>query len=107
MIVSDDMEMNAIAGHGTIEDAAVDAIGAGVDLLLVCKTLEVAQRVIERIEQAVARGELPLDRVRDALRRVSTLKRSYLVRPFTPRSVSSKGWRRHQALAREIERLGT
>ena len=36
VIVSDDLEMDAIVGRMSIESAAVDAINAGVDLLLCC-----------------------------------------------------------------------
>ncbi|MBI4594019.1 MAG: beta-N-acetylhexosaminidase [Candidatus Rokubacteria bacterium] len=76
VIVSDDLEMGAVAETCPIGEAAVRAAGAGHDLLLVCHT-EAAQREAARaltdgyrsgalpvreLEQAVARGR----RLRDA-----------------------------------------
>ena len=70
LLVSDDLEMKAIADRWSIEDAAVQAVAAGCDALLVCSSDEMQERAVEalareaeaspafraRCEQACARG---------------------------------------------------
>ena len=70
LLVSDDLEMKAIADRWEIEDAAVQAVAAGCDTLLVCWSDEKQERAVEalvheaeaspafraRCEQAGARG---------------------------------------------------
>ena len=64
VIVSDDMEMDAIVGRMPIESAAVEAINAGVDLLLCCHREDRQRIVLESLadgldssaaERAIAR----------------------------------------------------
>ena len=80
VVISDDLEMKAIADHYGLEEAVVRGINAGVDLFLVCHHAEVQHRAIEFLADAVARGEVPLERVREARRRVDALVARY-VRP--------------------------
>ena len=56
IIVSDDLEMDAIVGRMPIESAAVDAVNAGVDLLLCCHR-EDRQRLVLN---ALSRGLDPV-----------------------------------------------
>lgn len=58
VVVSDDLEMKAIADHFAIEDVAVRALAAGVDMLLVCHSGELAWRAIDAIVRAVQDGRL-------------------------------------------------
>ena len=44
LVVTDDLEMGAIAKHFEIEDAAVRAFSAGEDMLLICATPETIRR---------------------------------------------------------------
>ena len=53
LIVSDDLEMKAIADRVGVAEAAVRSIGAGADLLLVCKTRERILESIERVAKAI------------------------------------------------------
>jgi beta-N-acetylhexosaminidase len=92
--------MNAIARHQSVPDAAVDAVAAGVDLLLVCRTLDLAWEVYLRIWKAVRDGELDDAEIRDSLRRIARMK---AVLPAAPRFARLSG---HARLAREIEVLG-
>lgn len=99
VIVSDDMEMNAIARHQSIPDAAIDALKAGVDLLLVCESLTLANEVYDRIRQAVEGRELQPS---GSLRRVAKLKKGL---PRL-RSLGRFPRQKHEELAKKIERLG-
>lgn len=74
LVVTDCMEMNAIAdGVGTVE-GAVRAIRAGADVVLVSHTPSLQTAAIEAVVDAVEAGELPEERVDDAARRVLRLK---------------------------------
>lgn len=71
LIVTDALEMRGITGYFGDEEAALRALKAGVDLLLL--PLDPV-KVIERLKQAVRSGELPLSRVEESLRRVLLAK---------------------------------
>ena len=77
--VSDDLLMGAIAQHYGLDDAAVLALGAGVDVLLIAQNTtrhddRAAERVIAAITRAIAAGTLSECRVREAVTRVDTLR---------------------------------
>jgi len=77
--VSDDLLMGAIAQHYGLEEAAVLALGAGVDVLLIAQNTDrvddrAAERVVAAITRAVAAGTLSESRIREAVTRVDTLR---------------------------------
>src|SRR4029077_8027082 len=77
--VSDDLLMGAIAQHYGLEDAAVLALGAGVDVLLIAQNTgrvddRAAERVVAAITRAIGQGTLRESRVREAVARVDTLR---------------------------------
>lgn len=77
--VSDDLLMGAIAQHYGLEDAAVLALGAGVDVLLIAQNSSrvddrAAERVVAAITRAIAQGTLREARVREAVARVDALR---------------------------------
>lgn len=74
VLASDDMEMKAITLHQTIGEAAVAAVRSGVDMLLVCLDLDRGVEASEALRRALEDGRLPLDRVREAAGRVSSLR---------------------------------
>lgn len=106
--ISDDLEMSAIALHESVPDAAVQALAAGCDLLLVCKSLDLAKDVAGRIQKALDRGELDGRAVRESLQRIECLKRLGRRNSKQPFSAAprSSGWPEHVKLAKEIEKLG-
>jgi beta-N-acetylhexosaminidase len=108
VLISDDLEMNAIARRQSVPDAAVEAISAGVDLLLVCKSLDLAQAVHDRLKKALARGELSQARVQEAIRRVKKLKGQYAdLKPNQKQSeMPHRSWKKHQRLAEQIASSG-
>jgi beta-glucosidase-like glycosyl hydrolase len=71
--------MGAIAKHYGLEEAAVLALGAGVDVLLIAQNTtrhddRAAERVVGAITRAIAAGTLSEARVREAVARVDTLR---------------------------------
>lgn len=71
LIVTDALEMQGITGYFGEEEAALRALLAGADLLLLPPD---PARIIERLTRAVRNGELPLSRVEESLRRVLLAK---------------------------------
>ncbi len=82
VIVGDDLEMKAVAKHYTVADAAVQAIAAGCDGLLVCSgSIEAQAAALEALVHAVEEGRLPIKRVEDALARNRRAKERFLAAP--------------------------
>jgi len=73
VVISDDLEMKAIADHYGIEEAVVRGVNAGVDLFLVCHTPALQHEAIDRLIAAVERGDVPMARVEEAGRRIDAL----------------------------------
>ncbi|ACG75602.1 glycoside hydrolase family 3 domain protein [Anaeromyxobacter sp. K] len=71
--ISDDLEMQAVAGHFPLEESAPGAVAAGVDALLVCHSPAVQHRAIDLVRAAVEAGRIPGDRVAEARGRVGRL----------------------------------
>lgn len=70
VLVSDDLEMKAIADHYGVAEAAVRGTQAGVDLFLVCQRVELQREAIEAIVHAVEDGRIPRARIDEAHRRL-------------------------------------
>jgi len=98
VLFSDDLEMRAVAGHLSPERAAVAALQAGCDMLLVCQSLAVARRALLGVERAIIRGVLSGDVVGSALARIHALDRRANRPPRGPLT----GWPRHRQLARRL-----
>src|SRR5262245_51436524 len=79
LVFTDDMEMKAVAARMPVPQAAVRALAAGCDAVLVCSgdhDLQVA--TLEAIVRAVEQEELPFARVEQALARQRRMKERYL-----------------------------
>ena len=80
VVVTDAMGMDAIAKNFGESEAAVMAIKAGVDIVLMPANLrsqaDLAKldKIIEDIEQAVKRGEIAENRLNESVKRILTLK---------------------------------
>lgn len=108
VVLTDDLEMQAIADHYGVGDAAVRAFVAGCDVLLICKDREREVTAFEAMEQAVASGAISLDRLNQSAARIARLKQRFLL-PYRPAQISDAkliaGCRTHQALLRSIEQV--
>jgi len=74
VIVSDDLEMGAVAESCPIGEAAVRAVRAGHDLLLVCHTEPAQRRAAEALVEAYRSAALPTDELEAAADRVRRLR---------------------------------
>jgi beta-N-acetylhexosaminidase len=71
VVMTDDLEMGAIAGHARAPQAARQALAAGADLLLICEDVEAAWETVARL----AADEKLFDRGREAAQRLANLKK--------------------------------
>ena len=73
LVVSDDLEMAAVAETVGVEAAAVRAIAAGVDLVLICHRPDRQLAAHAALVAAAQDGTLPVERLREAAGRVDAL----------------------------------
>jgi beta-N-acetylhexosaminidase len=97
VLVSDDLEMKAIADHYSVEEAAVQGTLAGVDLFLVCHRADVQRRAIEAVVRAVESGRIPRARIEEAHRRLARLEARFAHPPED--RLATLGSEEHRALA--------
>jgi beta-N-acetylhexosaminidase len=83
VVVSDDLEMQAIADRYSIEETVERGLHAGLDVLLVCRSREKARAAWEHLVRLGQRSEAEREMIAMAAGRVRKLKRDYL-RPWTP-----------------------
>lgn len=76
IIMTDDLTMGAIAGSWPLEEAAVRALGAGADQVMVCHDPEAIRKVHQAIAAAIREGKLPKDQVDRSLYRILKTKES-------------------------------
>ncbi|HEY0077949.1 MAG TPA: glycoside hydrolase family 3 N-terminal domain-containing protein [Pyrinomonadaceae bacterium] len=74
LVLTDDLEMGAIAKHCEIEDAVLRAVQAGEDMLLICARPDLIRRGYEALLRAARNGELSEERIDASLRRIGDYK---------------------------------
>jgi beta-N-acetylhexosaminidase len=77
LVVSDDLEMGAVAQRDVDGTAAVDAIAAGSDLLLYCSDLERADRAAAALEAESGKSESLDRRLEQAVVRIESAARRW------------------------------
>ena len=82
VIVSDDLEMKAIAKTWTVPDAAVRAIAAGCDAFLVCSgDVDAQAQALEALVHAVEDGHIPHKALEGSQKRLRQVKERFLAVP--------------------------
>jgi beta-N-acetylhexosaminidase len=109
VILSDDLEMKAIASKIAVPAAAVQAIQAGCDGVLICSgDVETQAAALEALVKAAESGEIRPSRLDDAFTRLRRAKVRFLSqeRPRTSTRIRSLraviGRDEHQAIAAEM-----
>ena len=80
VVVTDDL---AMAG-ATLDEAAVEAVGAGADLLIVSSQPQQQADAYDAVVAAVESGEIPRERIRRSVARVLGIKEKYDLRGAGP-----------------------
>jgi len=111
VILSDDLEMKAIAKTYAVPEAAVQAIAAGCDALLVCSgDVELQAATLEALVRGVEQQRIPYKRLEDALARLRRAKERFLAQPVAAPARRSSlrqvlGCDAHQRIAEEMARF--
>ncbi len=98
VIVTDALDMRAVADHWNPPTSAAMALAAGADLPLTLGPLAEHREVLAAIESAVAEGRLDGDEMSASVRRIADLAAAY---PGAARPAADRAWER----AAEDERL--
>jgi beta-N-acetylhexosaminidase len=109
VILSDDLEMKAIASSYAVPEAAVQAIAAGCDGILICSgTVETQAAALEALVKAVEQDRVVYRRLEDALLRLRRAKERFLGQPVAsgrmPQAGRVLGCDAHQRIAEEMSR---
>jgi beta-N-acetylhexosaminidase len=100
LVVTDDLEMGAIARHCEIEDAVVRATLAGEDMLLICASPDKIRRGYHGLLEAARSGKITEERIKQTLERIARTKT--IMEPPVPLDMT-----RFHALADEILKLNS
>ena len=73
LLLTDDLEMGGITGHGSLGEAAVRAILAGHDLLLICHRVQKVREALDALEKARSQGVLDAGKLDLSLSRIARL----------------------------------
>jgi len=98
LIVTDDLEMGAIAKQYEIEEATVKAFNAGEDMLLICATPETIGRGYRALREAARDKGISERRIQASLKRIAATKA--LVQPSPALDME-----RYETLANDIRQL--
>ena len=109
VILSDDLEMKAVSAKHAVPEAAVEAIRAGCDGVLICSgDVDLQARTLETLVRAVESGAIPAKRHDDAFVRLKRAKERFLLgdRPGPSARIKSLrgvlGREEHQLVAAEM-----
>src|SRR6185295_8994437 len=105
LVVTDDLEMKAITQEYGLEDAAIKALQAGADLLLVCHREDRQIAILEAILKAVKNGQLSEKQLDTSLLRVLSFKQRYMTlpKPMHPKYIKETiGSGRHRQKVQEV-----
>ena len=78
IIITDDMEMGAVANHNDFRSIGVNAVKAGADIVLVCHEYEHQQEVYLGLLDAVNSGEISQERIDESIKRIIKVKLLHL-----------------------------
>ena len=100
LVLTDDLQMGAIAQHHSLPEASLLALEAGADLLLICHGKKGPREVAKKLRAAFQEGRLPMSRLEESLARIRRAK----VKPQRARPLSLIGCEKHQRLIEEVFR---
>ncbi len=78
LLLTDDLEMGGITGHGSLGEAAVKAVLAGHDLLLICHSAQRVREALDALDKAWSHGILNTGKLDLSLSRIARLTLSLL-----------------------------
>ncbi|QYF95876.1 beta-N-acetylhexosaminidase [Massilia sp. PAMC28688] len=100
VIITDGMDMHAIAGRYGAGPAAVRALLAGADMVMALGTPATQAETIDAIAEAIGAGALPMSEVSERLARLDALAEAYpctardYLEDAHDRQIMERGWQR-------------
>ena len=117
LVITDSFNMDAIRKNYSPPDAAVAALNAGADMIMLAEErygddvgdyVRSQTAMLDRVEQAVLKGEISMDRLNEAYGRVVALKAKYRIAQRVPvdpeRAARTVGDARDRAVERSAAR---
>ena len=101
MIISDCMEMNAIAQYYGTVHGAVEAVKAGVDLICISHTVMFAMEAAQQIYQEVQTGRISREEFEQSVARIHAYKEQYCNTPGSTVDIAA----REAAVRQEIAQM--
>jgi len=77
VIITDDMTMSAITQNYTISDAAIKAVDAGCDIVLVAQGTQNSVLALNSLKSAYQKGQLTEQRIDESVYRILSLKKEF------------------------------
>ena len=78
VVVTDCLEMDAVAGSYGVENGALMALEAGADIAMICHTPTKQKGAVELVHAALTSGKLTLDSMRGSRGRIADLKSKFV-----------------------------
>ncbi len=106
VIVTDDLEMAAVAQRYSIEEMVTLGLDAGIDIFLICHNPELQLRAIEKLVKLVESGEVARSRLEESALRIEMMKLAHPGHSPLPHlgekavaPAGGEGWPEHSILA--------
>ncbi len=106
LVFSDCLEMDAIKKYYGTARGAIEAIKAGVDIVCVSHTADLAEETARAIEAAALSGELSMEIIDRAVERILAYKEKYAGADTGSPDTSIVGCDSHMALSKRIRESG-
>jgi beta-N-acetylhexosaminidase len=81
IVISDDLDMKALANHYRAEDIPMRAFQAGCDILMYCHDFDRPRMALEALEKAIKDHKITMKQVDESYNRIVTLKKDALSKP--------------------------
>lgn len=105
LVVSDDLDMRALAANYSVDEIAVRAVQAGCDILLYCNKFDHPAIAIEALQKALKDGKITAKQIDESYNRVVALKKEVLAQPDPMELAKAKeivGHSEHDRLSKAI-----
>ncbi|WMW79478.1 beta-N-acetylhexosaminidase [Undibacterium cyanobacteriorum] len=87
VVITDGMDMHAIAGRYGVGNAAVRALAAGADMVMALGTRETQLETLEALTDAIEQGQIPYELLQKKLKRIRKLANDY---PCAPKAYTEE-----------------
>lgn len=88
LIISDDLEMDAISELMDLGTAAVKSINAGADIVLISSYGKHIPLMVKAIKKAIQKGQLPVERINQSVKRILEVKLRYHILGYSKNRIS-------------------